>query len=87
MQSDYYKPLNLGTDRLVAINQLVDIVAKIVGKKITKRYDLTKPQGVRGRSSDNSRLRQVLKWEPRVNLEEGLARTYEWIKGQLADLK
>src|ERR687884_2052896 len=71
MRSDYRSPLNLGTDRLVTINQLVDIVAGIAGKRLTKRHDLTKPQGVRGRNSDNSRLRQVLQWEPRISLEEG----------------
>lgn len=83
MQSDYHQPLNLGTDRMVTIDQLVDIVAKIAGKKITKRYDLTKPQGVRGRNSDNTKLRQVLKWEPRISLEEGLKKTYDWIFSQI----
>ncbi|NQU74353.1 MAG: NAD-dependent epimerase/dehydratase family protein [Candidatus Omnitrophica bacterium] len=83
MQSDYHQPLNLGRDRMVTINQLVDIVTNISGKKITKRYDLTKPQGVRGRNSDNTKLRNVLKWEPKTSLEEGLVHTYKWIKGQL----
>ncbi len=83
MQSDYHEPLNLGTDRMVTINQLVDIVAKIAGKSISKRYDLTKPQGVRGRNSDNTRLREVLKWEPQVSLERGLEITYRWIESQL----
>lgn len=83
MQSDYHQPLNLGTDRLVTIDQLVEIVAKIANKKITKRYDLTKPQGVRGRNSDNNRLRQVLKWEPQVSLEKGLEVTYNWILSQV----
>ena len=55
----------------------------IAGKRIGKRYDLTKPQGVRGRNSDNTRLREVLGWEPQINLEEGLARTYRWIHDQL----
>jgi len=84
MQSDFHQPLNLGRDDLVSINELVNIVAKIAGKKITKRYDLTKPQGVRGRNSDNTMLRQVLKWEPQTSLEEGLTETYEWIKDQLS---
>ena len=84
MRSDYRAPLNLGTDRLVTINELVDIVANIAGKTIHKRHDLTKPQGVRGRNSDNSRLRQVLGWEPTVSLETGLARTYLWIAAELA---
>ena len=83
MRSDYPHPLNLGTDRLVTINELVDVVAAIAGKRITKRYDLTKPQGVRGRNSDNTRLRQVLGWEPQISLEEGLARTYAWIASEL----
>lgn len=83
MQSDYHDPLNLGQDRLISINELVDIVARIAGKKICKRYDLTKPQGVRGRNSDNTRLRQVLNWEPGITLEDGLERTYRWIYDQL----
>jgi GDP-D-mannose 3',5'-epimerase len=83
MNSDYTDPLNLGQDRLVTINELVDIVAGIAGKTIDKTYDLTKPQGVRGRNSDNSRLREVLQWEPSVTLEDGLARTYRFIVAQL----
>lgn len=83
MQSDYHEPLNLGTDYLVSINELVDIVAKISGKKISKRYDLTKPQGVRGRNSDNTKLRKVLRWEPKVSLEQGLKITYTWIYDQV----
>ena len=83
MRSDYHEPLNLGQDRLISINQLVDMVACIAGKRIGKRYDPTKPQGVRGRNSDNSRLRAVLGWEPKVSLEEGLAATYRWIVAQV----
>lgn len=83
MQSDHHDPLNLGQDRMISINELVDMVAKIAGKKIGKRYDLTKPQGVRGRNSDNTRLRQVLGWEPQVSLEDGLAKTYKWIEPQV----
>lgn len=83
MQSGYREPINLGQDRMISINELVDIVAKIAGKRIGKRYDVTRPQGVRGRNSDNTRLREVLKWEPRVSLEEGLARTYRWIEGEV----
>lgn len=80
MRSDYREPLNLGQDRMITINELVDIVARIAGKTIRKRYDLSKPQGVRGRNSDNTLLRQVLRWEPQISLEEGLARTYHWIE-------
>ncbi len=83
MRSDMRDPLNLGTDRLISINGLVDLVASIAGKKIHKRYDLTKPQGVRGRNSDNTLLREVLGWEPPTSLEAGLAHTYRWIAAQL----
>ena len=83
MQSDHHEPLNLGQDRMISINELVNIVAGVAGKRIRKDYDLTKPQGVRGRNSDNTRLREVLGWEPQVTLEEGLARTYCWISGEL----
>jgi nucleoside-diphosphate-sugar epimerase len=83
MRSGHAEPLNLGTDRLVTIDELVDLVADAARKKITKRYDLTKPQGVRGRNSDNSKLNEVLGWEPQVRLEEGLKRTYAWIESEL----
>lgn len=83
MQSDHREPINLGQDRMISINELVDIVANIAGKKIGKRYDLTKPQGVRGRNSDNTRLREVLSWEPSISLEDGLNITYHWIAGEL----
>jgi GDP-D-mannose 3', 5'-epimerase len=84
MNSDFAEPLNLGQDRLLSVNELVDIVARLAGKRIVKRYDRSKPQGVRGRNSDNTKLRAVLGWEPRVSLEDGLARTYAWISDQLA---
>jgi GDP-D-mannose 3',5'-epimerase len=83
MRSDYPHPLNLGTDRLISINDLLDLVARIAGIRVEKRHDLTAPQGVRGRNSDNSRLRQVLGWEPSISLEDGLVKTYEWIYGEL----
>jgi GDP-D-mannose 3', 5'-epimerase len=83
MKSDHREPLNLGQDRMITINELVDIVSEIAGKKLIKRYDLTKPQGVRGRNSDNTRLRQTLGWEPQISLEEGLRQTYQWIYGEL----
>jgi nucleoside-diphosphate-sugar epimerase len=85
MKSDYHEPLNLGQDRMISINELVDMVAGIAGKRIGKRYNEDKPQGVRGRNSDNSRLYDVLKWQPQISLEEGLRKTYEWIVSQLAD--
>ena len=83
MHSDYPHPLNLGSEELVTINQLVDMVAEIAGKRIRKRHDLTKPQGVRGRNSDNTLIRQVLGWEPRTPVREGLIPTYRWIESEL----
>lgn len=83
MNSDYHHPLNLGTDELVTVNELVDLVTRISGKSITKRHDLSKPQGVRGRNSDNNRLREVLGWEPKILLGDGLVPTYRWIESEL----
>lgn len=84
MRSDYGEPLNLGQDRMVSINQLADIVADIAGVKIEKKH-IDGPQGVRGRNSDNTRLREVLNWEPAISLEDGLARTYRWIEAQVRE--
>ena len=84
MRSDYPEPLNLGQDRLVTINQLADIVADIAGLPVRKRH-VAGPQGVRGRNSDNTRLRLVLGWEPQVSLEDGLARTSVWIESKVAE--
>ncbi|HEU4797174.1 MAG TPA: hypothetical protein VFT02_16185, partial [Pyrinomonadaceae bacterium] len=78
-------PINLGQDRMISVNELVDMVAQIAGKRIGKRYDLTKPQGVRGRNSDNTRLREVLGWEPSISLEDGLGITYHWIAAQVGN--
>jgi len=83
MHSDHHEPINLGQDRMVTVDELVDMVARVAGKTIKKRHDLTKPQGVRGRNADLSLMRSVLGWEPRVSLEQGLAATYSWIKEQL----
>jgi GDP-D-mannose 3', 5'-epimerase len=83
MASDCRDPLNLGTDRLISINELVDLISGIAGKRLTKLHDLNKPQGVRGRNSDNSRLRHTLGWEPSLPLEEGLSITYRWIEDEL----
>jgi nucleoside-diphosphate-sugar epimerase len=83
IRSDYHEPLNLGQDRMVTINQLADIVAEAAGTSITKKH-IDGPQGVRGRNSDNTQLRKVLGWEPKVSLEEGLATTYRWIEGEVA---
>ena len=83
MASNYSEPLNLGTDRLVTINQLIDLVSSVAGKRLKKRHDLSKPQGVRGRNSDNTLLNRVLGWEPPITLEQGLTTTYRWIEEEL----
>ncbi len=83
MRSDYRFPLNLGSDRMVTINELAYIIAKIAGIEITIKH-IEGPMGVRGRNSDNTRLREVLGWEPQLTLEEGLAKTYAWIEQQVA---
>lgn len=82
MHADYRWPLNLGQDRLITINQLADLIATIAGIRIVKKH-IPGPQGVRGRNSDNTRLRQVLGWEPQVSLEAGCAITYAWIAEQV----
>jgi len=83
MESDYDKPLNIGSEVLISIDQLADMIIKISGKKIRKRYDPTKPQGVRGRNADLTLIRQVLKWNPKIPYQEGLTETYGWIKEQV----
>jgi nucleoside-diphosphate-sugar epimerase len=83
MESDYDKPINIGSDRLVTINKLADIIIAASGKRITRTYNPTAPQGVRGRNADLTLVKKVLKWQPQVTLEEGLAKTYEWIEKQV----
>jgi GDP-D-mannose 3',5'-epimerase len=83
MQSDHAEPLNLGTDRMVTINELAGIVIDISGKEDLTLMHVEGPQGVRGRNSDNTRLREVLGWEPGIDLEEGLVPTYRWIEKQV----
>jgi nucleoside-diphosphate-sugar epimerase len=83
MQSDFARPLNIGSDRKISINDLVRLAARIAGKRVRLAHDLSKPQGVRGRNSDNTLVRRVLGWEPATPLEVGLARTYRWIEAEL----
>jgi len=87
VEKDYPEPLNIGSDRLVTIDELADIIIKISGKKLKKVYDLTKPQGVRGRNSDNTKVMKVLGWKPEVPLEKGLEITYRWIEEQIKSRK
>ena len=83
MRSEHREPINLGQDRMVSIDDFVTIISEIADKPIKRRYDLNKPQGVRGRNSDNGQLRRVLDWVPQVSLERGLELTYQWINDQL----
>lgn len=83
MQSTFHEPINLGQDRMVSINELIDIISNIADKSIGKAYDESKPKGVRGRNSDNTVLEKTLDWAPKVDLEEGLAITYKWIQSEL----
>ena len=80
MESDHDKPINIGSERLVTIDWLADMIIKISGKTVTKTYDLSAPQGVRGRNADITLARKILDWEPKITLEEGLTRTYKWIE-------
>jgi nucleoside-diphosphate-sugar epimerase len=83
MESDMTEPINLGSSQLVTINRLYDIVEEIAGTKVERKYDLTAPQGVRGRNSDNTLILEKLGWEPSISLEDGLAKTYAWIYEQM----
>jgi GDP-D-mannose 3',5'-epimerase len=87
MESNYLKPVNIGSDRLVTIDELAQIVIKISGKNIAVKHDLSKPQGVRGRNADITLVKKVLGWQPQVSLEEGLRRTYKWAKERINELE
>ena len=82
-ESEIHEPLNLGSDELVTINQLVDIAEDIAGIKLKRNYKLDAPRGVNGRNSDNTKILQTLKWEPSIRLREGLAQTYAWIEQEM----
>eukprot|EP00296_Roombia_truncata_P007968 JP446427.1.p1 GENE.JP446427.1~~JP446427.1.p1 ORF type:complete len:347 (+),score=137.69 JP446427.1:3-1043(+) len=82
MQSDHTEPINIGSEEMVSMNQMADMVFSIENKKLEINH-IPGPEGVRGRNSDNTILRQVLKWEPEVKLQEGLTRTYKWIQEQI----
>lgn len=83
MKSDFSDPINLGRSELVSINQLIDIISEIAGVEVEREHNLDAPQGVRGRSSDNSLILDKLKWEPEIDLKTGLAKTYAWIEEQI----
>ncbi|HKH06557.1 MAG TPA: NAD-dependent epimerase/dehydratase family protein [Acidimicrobiales bacterium] len=82
--SDVAEPLNIGSSQLVTINELVDMVSDIAGVQLKREYVLDAPQGVRGRNSDNTKVRALLGWEPTTTLQDGLAATYAWVHDQVA---
>ncbi len=82
MNSNYNKPINLGQDRLISVNELTDIISGIAKMKVTKKH-IDGPQGVRGRNSDNTLLEKTIKWGPKITLEKGLRETYNWIEEQV----
>ena len=79
LAGDSNEPVNLGSDELVSINQLVDIVEGIAGIKTERNYKLDAPQGVRGRNSDNTLIKEIYGWAPSITLADGLAKTYAWV--------
>lgn len=83
MASDFSEPLNLGRDDLISINQLIDLVEGFAGIRLERRYQLDAPQGVRGRNSDNTLIREVLGWAPSTTIEVGMRKTYDWIQEQI----
>ncbi len=83
LESEIHEPLNLGSNELVTINQLVDIVEDIAGIKLKRTYKLDAPKGVNGRNSDNTKIKTLLGWEPSIRLRDGMAKTYEWIESQM----
>ena len=83
MNSTVNGPINLGSNEMVSINQLVDIVEEIAGVKLTRKYILDAPKGVRGRNSDNTLILKKLNWQPSVTLRDGLSKTYHWIYDEM----
>jgi len=83
MASEVADPVNIGSDELVTINQLVDVVEGIAGVRLKRRYNLDAPRGVRGRSSDNTLIKQKLGWAPSIPLVEGMQKTYRWIHDEV----
>jgi GDP-D-mannose 3',5'-epimerase len=85
--SDIVEPLNIGSDELVSINRLVDIVEKIAGVKLKRHYKLDAPKGVRGRNSDNTLIKKLMNWAPSIRLEDGMEKTYKWIHDEMTSGK
>ncbi len=87
MGSDYGKPVNIGSDRLISMTDLAKMAVDLTGKQVEFQYDLTKPQGVRGRNADLTLVRQTLNWEPRVSLEDGMSQVYQWAVEHYSELE
>ena len=83
--SGYSKALNLGSSEMVSVNQLIDMIEDIAGIKVKRNYDTTKPQGVRGRNSDNTLIKNIIGWEPSIKLKDGLKKTYDWIYKEMTN--
>jgi nucleoside-diphosphate-sugar epimerase len=82
MESNFTQPINIGSEEMVTINQLIEIVADVSGKSVTRKHKLDAPTGVRGRNSSNDLIRRVLGWDYQMTLKQGLEKTYAWIKDQ-----
>jgi len=84
MNGEYREPVNIGSDELISIDELADLIIEISGKTLEKEYDLSKPQGVRGQNADLTMLKKIIEWKPRIGYKRGLTETYEWIEQQCA---
>jgi GDP-D-mannose 3',5'-epimerase len=83
LNSDFVDPINLGSNELVSINQLVDIVEQIAGLELKRTYNLSAPRDVNGRNSDNGMIQRLFHWEPSTKLQDGMEKTYRWIDDQM----
>ena len=83
MDSDFIGPVNIGSEEMVKINELVEIAAKVAGKAVSRRHNLKAPLGVRGRNSNNDVIRDAIGWDYTMTLEEGISKTYAWINQQV----
>jgi GDP-D-mannose 3', 5'-epimerase len=82
-ESEIHEPVNLGSNELVTINQLVDVVEEIAGVELKRNYSLSAPKGVNGRNSDNTKIKKYLGWEPSIRLKDGMSKTYAWIENEM----
>jgi nucleoside-diphosphate-sugar epimerase len=85
MESDFSQPINIGSEEMVTIDQLIEITSEVANKNVNKQYKLDAPVGVRGRNSDNNLIRSVLGWDYEMTLKEGISKTYLWINSQISN--